>query len=127
MTDQQFMVKFFAFNVSMRAFPIMLSRRKWLSRGSWVNMHLKGTNLGLKNDYGCTIDWHCVLICTHRQLSMLARGHGLLGGGVQVACFADDRRAFTLTVSSQVINYYIKLERLKYKLIKAMSCYNNYY
>ena len=33
---------------------------------------------------------------------MLARGHGLLGGGVQVDCFADDRRAFTLTVSSKV-------------------------
>ena len=32
---------------------------------------------------------------------MLARGHGLLGGGVEVDCFADDRRAFTLTVSSQ--------------------------
>ena len=32
---------------------------------------------------------------------MLARGHGLLGGGVEVDCFAADRRAFRLTVSSQ--------------------------
>ena len=33
---------------------------------------------------------------------MLARGQGLLGGGVQVDCFTDDRRAFTLTVSLKV-------------------------
>jgi len=28
---------------------------------------------------------------------VLARGRGLLGGGVEVECFADDRKAFTLT------------------------------
>jgi hypothetical protein len=30
------------------------------------------------------------------DLSLLARGTGLLGGGVEVECFGEDRRAFTL-------------------------------
>ena len=35
------------------------------------------------------------------DLSVLARGRGLVGGGVEIECFADDRKAFTLTVSVQ--------------------------
>ena len=43
----------------------------------------------------------CVdLLCSGGgDLSVLARGRGLVGGGVEVECFADDRKAFTLTVS----------------------------
>ena len=36
------------------------------------------------------------------DLSVLARGRGLVGGGVEIECFADDRKAFTLTVSEQL-------------------------
>ena len=35
------------------------------------------------------------------DLSVLARGRGLVGGGVEIECFADDRKAFTLTVSKR--------------------------
>lgn len=35
-------------------------------------------------------------------MSVLARGRGLVGGGVEIECFADDRKAFTLTVSEQL-------------------------
>lgn len=47
----------------------------------------------------------CIVSCTllfcsgGGDLSVLARGRGLVGGGVEIECFADDRKAFTLTVS----------------------------
>ena len=33
------------------------------------------------------------------ELSLLARGTGLMGGGVELECFGEDRRAFTLNVN----------------------------
>ena len=58
----------------------------------------------------CLLVFFCLFVCFSLilvfcsgvgDLSMLARGRGLVGGGVEIECFADDRKAFTLTVSVQ--------------------------
>ena len=38
--------------------------------------------------------------CRTQELSVLAQGRGLVDGGVEINCLADDRRAFSLSVSN---------------------------
>ncbi len=40
------------------------------------------------------------IACRAQALSGLAQGRGVVDGGVEINCLADDRRAFSLSVSS---------------------------
>lgn len=45
------------------------------------------------------------LLCSAREaeLSLLAQGLGLMDGGVELDCFTDDRRSYTLKVSQSIM------------------------